>query len=469
MSNDKKTILKEAAITYSEIMEKAKELSNVDSLNTITKLIKENLETNINKEPVQESFIDDIKQEPNLGNETGENEEPTSNEDPQIFKEALEDDSENGDMDLTKISFEKLEEVFNEADDEDEFETAENGLGDVSLEDLEKELSTTEIPSEEESDEVGDETSTEIETEPQSIEVEENEEESTLTVLQTIQDEIGKLIDVLKDKDDHEQLSGEFDGHMQSIYGDQFREKLGEDYDKLFTIYKQNKMNTIDNQNPELGSEEVVDLEKEDQNNTPDQEVDESHGSSLSLNKRAGAEVQPRPEFAQYKENKYRPGVNEGVDKRIEALINENKKLKKELNTINESVNKQNTLVENYANALEKYRTRLSEMVVFNTNLANVNNLLVNEDLSLNINDKIKIIESFKTVSNIEESKQKYGELLNEMKSSSASNLESITRKIDSSVSTPSKQLVNEVVEATSYQNPEIKKMLDRANYNHKK
>ena len=55
------------------------------------------------------------------------------------------------------------------------------------------------------------------------------------------------------------------------------------------------------------------------------------------------------------------------------------------------------TLVEQYKAAIEKYRDQLKEMATFNTNLAHVNNLLVNEGLALTQEDKIKIINEFKT------------------------------------------------------------------------
>lgn len=476
MSNDKKSILKEAALQYEDIMKKAKELTKNKDISTFNKLIKESLENDINKRPVQESFLNDENKESNqFDDETGGQEEPnTSDDSPNIFTEALSDQT-NDAIDITEMTFEELAETFDSAEDEDEFNPNQDELGGISLEDLENDLSGIEVPEENQPEEESENNVEDAEVESDDLG---DEQTSTAEVLKTIQDEIGKLITSLEDKDSQEQMSGEFDNHMQTIYGEGYREKLGENYDDLFSIYKQNKMENK-NQNPEQVSENIEDLNIEDQNNEPkEDEMDEAHGSQLSLNKRAGADVQPRPEFADYKKSKLRTGVQEGFDKRIETLINENKKLKKQLSTLNENTNKltqniteKNTLVENFTDVLAKYRTRLSEMVVFNTNLANVNNLLINEGLALNTKDKEKIVNSFKTVSTIEESKQKYGELLTEMKNASSSNIETIGKKIDTSIASSSKQLVNEVVEATSYQqqNSEIKKMMDRINYTHKK
>ena len=52
-------------------------------------------------------------------------------------------------------------------------------------------------------------------------------------------------------------------------------------------------------------------------------------------------------------------------------------------------------------------------MAIFNTNLAHVNNLLVNESLALTQDDKIKIINEFKKVDSIAESQKKYKTFLN--------------------------------------------------------
>ena len=475
MSN-KKTILSEASLEYNEILKAAKELAINEGIGKVNKLINENLSNDIkSKEPIQESFQNDNEEESiSFDVKSGENEEPNSSEDNQnIFTEALDDESNDEEINLSELPFEELEEMFSEADEEDEFNIDDKVIDNISTDDLESELNSTEIPTEN-GEQLPDEEENEVEIE--GNETDDQLELSTVEVLSKLQGELGNLILSLQDKDDQDKLSTEFDDHMQNIYGEGYREKLGENYDELFTIYKQNKSNNMDKGKEVSENIENLNLD-DDQNKEPQEEeqVDESHGSQLSLNKRAGADVQPRPEYAQYKENKLRAGIQEGVNKRIETLINENKKLKKQLSEINEgttklskTVDEKNNLLEKYTNVLENYRTRLNEMVVFNTNLANVNNLLVNEDLTLNSKDKERIIESFKTVSTIEESKNKYGELLVEMKSTTSSNIQNIAKKVDTIVESSSKQLVNEMVEQTSF-SPEIKKMMDRINYTHKK
>jgi len=144
---------------------------------------------------------------------------------------------------------------------------------------------------------------------------------------------------------------------------------------------------------------------------------------------------------------------NQGVDeskKRIAALINENKNLTKKLNESKKYKTTAGTLLENYKTALDKYRTQLKEMAVFNTNLAHVNNLLVNEELALTQDDKIKIINEFKSVDSIADSQKKYKAVLTEMKVGKKTLTESVEAKVTVSVQPSSKQKLDEV---TAYKN----------------
>jgi len=159
---------------------------------------------------------------------------------------------------------------------------------------------------------------------------------------------------------------------------------------------------------------------------------------------------------------------NQGVDesKKIGSLIEENKKLTKKLNETKKFKESVSTLVENYKSALEKYRNQLKEMAVFNTNLAHVNNLLVNESLALTQDDKIKIINEFKKVDSIAESQKRYKSFLTEMKGSKKTISESIETKVSASIQPSSKQKLDEVVEKTAYANDKhIQKMKNLIEY----
>jgi hypothetical protein len=151
-------------------------------------------------------------------------------------------------------------------------------------------------------------------------------------------------------------------------------------------------------------------------------------------------------------------GIQES--KKVAGLIEENKKLTKKVNEVKKFKEAASKLMEGYKTALEKYRNQLKEMAVFNTNLAHVNNLLVNEELALTQDDKIKIINEFKKVDSIAESQKKYKTILSEMKEGKVTLTESIERKAAASIQPSSKQKLDEVVEKTAYEDDEhIKRM----------
>ena len=162
------------------------------------------------------------------------------------------------------------------------------------------------------------------------------------------------------------------------------------------------------------------------------------------------------------KEQRLRSGVrvNENKNIKISSLINENKGLTKKLNETKKYKQSMTTLVEQQKSALEKYRNQLKEMATFNTNLAHVNNLFVNEGLALTQEDKIKIISEFKKVNTIAESQKKYENFLSEMKKNKPTLTESIEGKVTTSVSPSSTQKIDEAKEVTAYANNEhINKM----------
>jgi molybdopterin converting factor small subunit len=189
--------------------------------------------------------------------------------------------------------------------------------------------------------------------------------------------------------------------------------------------------------------------------------VDEAHGVSFS----SGTITPGKLGDNEGSRGRFRKG---GVDesKKIGSLIEENKKLTKKLNETKKFKESVSTLVEQYKSALEKYRNQLKEMAVFNTNLAHVNNLLVNEGLALTQDDKINIINEFKKVDSIAESQKRYKSFLSEMKESKKTLTESIEGKVSASIQPSSKQKLDEVVEKTAYANDKhIQKMKNLIEY----
>jgi len=191
-----------------------------------------------------------------------------------------------------------------------------------------------------------------------------------------------------------------------------------------------------------------------DESNLPDEiEMDESLTQTHANQKIVGGGTIPGKEYKSPQTvSRMRIGIQE-TNKKISGLIKENKRLTKKLNETKKYKQSVTTLVEQYKAAVEKYRNHLKEMATFNTNLAHVNNLLVNESLALTQEDKIKIINEFKKIDTIAESQAKYKAFLTEMKESKKTLTESIEDKVNASVAPSSKQKLEEVKEVTAYEN----------------
>ena len=189
-----------------------------------------------------------------------------------------------------------------------------------------------------------------------------------------------------------------------------------------------------------------------------EQEVDENmaHTQTHDNARKTGAENN-----VNYgKASRVRDAVKENKEPKISSLISENKGLTKKLNETKKYKQSVTTLVEQYKTALEKYRNQLKEMATFNTNLAHVNNLLVNESLALTQEDKIKIINGFKKVDTIAESQEKYKSFLSEMKENKPTLTESVEDKVSASIAPSSKQSLEEAKEVTAYEdNEHVNKM----------
>jgi hypothetical protein len=205
-----------------------------------------------------------------------------------------------------------------------------------------------------------------------------------------------------------------------------------------------------------------------------DSEVDEAMGIAHSSSKHVAGDHLPGEDSAKHRHKRYgsfNNPQNESVNKKYSSLLKENKQLSKKINESKKYKETVNKLLENYKTALEKYRTQLKEMAVFNTNLAHVNNILVNESLALTQEDKINVINDFKKVNTIGESKKKYDKILSEMKEEKKTISENIEDKVSKTVGKSSKEKL--VEEKTAYENDEhigkMKRMIEQLEKNDKK
>lgn len=219
---------------------------------------------------------------------------------------------------------------------------------------------------------------------------------------------------------------------------------------------------TFDDQSTEFDNAGLAGISEEDSpitdadidavlGDTNDAPVEEAHGVTYGNRRNTVGKHTPAPEYLSKGELDQSPAYMQEAKKKISGLIEENKKLTKKLNETKKYKESVTGLVESYKSAIGKYRNQLKEMAIFNTNLANVNNLLVNEGLALTQEDKIKIINEFKKVDSIASSQNVYKKFLTEMKGSKKTISESIEDKVSASIQPSSKQKLDEVVEKTAY------------------
>lgn len=201
--------------------------------------------------------------------------------------------------------------------------------------------------------------------------------------------------------------------------------------------------------------------------------VEEAHGVDYAKRRNVTGRHLPQAEYLSQGELDQAPEWVKESKKKIGGLIEENKKLTKKLNETKKFKETVTALFENYKSALEKYRNQLKEMAIFNTNLAHVNNLLVNEELALTQEDKIKIINEFKKIDTITASQNKYKAFLTEMKEGKKTLTESIETKVAASIQPSSKQKLDEVVEKTAYADDKhinrMKKLIEYVEHRGKK
>lgn len=391
----KKTIISDALADYTAIQEAAQIRAKDELAKELPSRFNKLYNAKV-KESLKESFEDEIE-EPLDGIEIGDEAGVTPEE-----------------IDATEFSLEDIEKVFNNASETDEFDIQ-------PKEDEEIRLSFDEIASELaalDDEEEGDDTQEidgEVDMQPDGTELNNNDTMDGQGEKSFETTELNELIaEILSDDeyygDDEDDEIEIKDAEADRALNNAMKDRRGRDA-----------------ANNDLSINEV------------DGEVDENMIRTLSQKKTVGGGF-PRSND----DPKQRYGIQES--KKVKGYIQENQKLMIELAESKSAIAK-------YNDVLKKYRVQLSEMAVFNTNLSYANNLLVNESLSLTSNDKANIVNEFKALKTIDESKEKYTKLLEGFGAKrGTSGLEDKLSK--SSIQIPQKQL-NEVVEKTVYQKDE--------------
>ena len=90
--------------------------------------------------------------------------------------------------------------------------------------------------------------------------------------------------------------------------------------------------------------------------------------------------------------------------------------------------------------------------------------------MALTANDKISIINKFKNVNSLDESDKVYGEILSEMKVGKKTITEDVEGQVGNTVGESSKQVLDEAIERTAYQdNEHVQKIKNLMKYVDKK
>jgi hypothetical protein len=439
-----KTII-EKAIEEREAINKAAEDVAKNKLveemtSRFTQLLNEAKKDLDKKEPLNENKDSEEKKE------EVENKENTEEKKDGEKKEEPKEEKVNENVDLTDNSLKEIEDEFDNASAEDNFDIQNDT---IDLEQLEQELENLEnINAETEETENVEQIPAETEVSTEEPAVEENVNDPYNQLKKIIED----ASNVLKNMENQKQIDGlssEFDNMMSEMYGESYKDDLGENYETLKEKYISKKTGTTEAEPVNESTEEEEKIVDEVVDNNPEEkpEVDETHGVGLSQQKGVSGDQLPQPEYADYKKHKLRYALqNENLVKKLNNQLAENKKLTKKLNELREGKKKVDGMLKEYNDVLVKYRAQLTEMAVFNTNLSHTNNLLVNEELALTFDDKVKIINEFKEATTISESEDKYKKMLVDLKTTKKPIEENVEEKLTKSVDTSSKNKLDESI-----------------------
>jgi len=508
-----KSVLEEAVLEMQSILEaadkNAKNKIAKELPEKFEKLLSEEINKLKNKESVNESAKDEKDEEPH---DEGKKEDTDDKEESQK--------DEMNEMDMREMSIEEVEEAYEDAGDEDLFET-------IDVDDIAAEIDEMEN----------------VQHEVEQMQTEEENPSDPYAKLKHLYEMMSEMINEMDEAKMHEELHEKFDSHMKEMYGESYNENMGEEKcNELYEMYKESykgkmdegKVNELEEMNNEsekmhegvdpssiaavaagiagifgagVGIDQLMQyLEKSSpkaaqalkslgsaasqsankgagttgMGNMTEEEHDEEHGEEMDENQinthAAQRKVQggknPNIDVAgKHREDRMRPAMREGDEKKLKALMAENKKLSKQLVEVKSETSDLESTNETYKGVLAKYRNQLQEMAVLNTNIAHVNNLLIKEG-NLSIDEKKNIVNKFKSVESITESENVYKGLLSEMVNVKKETLdegiedESIESKFNDSIDpSSSKKITEQVVEKTALGKSHLDKIKSMMNY----
>lgn len=325
-----------------------------------------NYKNSLLKEQEEDKEIDDMIQDELLSDKKEVSEEETN----ENFVGNYEDEETEN-----YITIEDLEKELTESDEEDlegDLEDEASDEGDID--------NTESEDSEEESDE---ELSFDLELDDESNE----EDEDIDSTLKKVKDELNDIISMI----DTEVTDGEEDLDTSKLDNISDTEESGLEND---------------GEDSEEGIENLEDIDDETISEIDslidDEDLEEAHGVTHSARKNMPGRNHPGKEYMGKSEK----------DRLPIALKEENEKLKALLNKKEKTIKDAEVLMENYKNAFNKFKSQISELIVYNNNLSYANKLLTNESLVFTNEEKKTILKEFAGVKKLDESKETYKKLL---------------------------------------------------------
>ena len=450
----KKTIIEEALIDFNILLKEADKSARDkfigENTNKFDKILNEEIKKITNKKSDKEPITEGKKKE---------------------LVDNKKSEKINEEVDLTNEGMDAVEDVYNNAELEDEFQVEAIG-DDIDFEEIEKELLQMDQGARPEdmgqeldyssTDDVIPDMSNEAEvvTDP-------------YTQFKSLYEQMGKIVNDMEQKEKQKEYMSEFENHLTEMFGDDH--SLDEaQFNSLYEMFEarkngapygegklnENESEPFDNPQKSNGesdpfdetdkknikemkerggmsgpdmnkgnkdaaggptqstiNEEDVEIEiKTDDDEEEKEAIDEIHGQSYSAGKVNAARLPNQG--AEYRDraghSRNRPEWSNEAVKKMKTLLGDKKKLSKKMNEYRTALKASTKIVEQYKGGLKKYREHLQEMAIFNTNLSHVNNILVE---SVENKEDVKgIINKFKNIGSIDESKKVFKLVMTEMK-----------------------------------------------------
>jgi hypothetical protein len=142
--------------------------------------------------------------------------------------------------------------------------------------------------------------------------------------------------------------------------------------------------------------------------------------------------------------------------KKMQALVTENNKKVKELETVNALVEQFKDAEKEYKSAIKNLKGQLQEVALFTSNLTYAVKLITEN--STTKDEKLDILKRFDSAKTLTESR----EVFNSLESLLKSNKQTATKTIEERVlETPKASGSTNLNESTAYKNPQLERMLD--------